>query len=198
MDSNSAAVAVFGTIFVFGAPFAALIAWRYLAHRERMEMIRHGYGPPPGAGWKSTTSQMKAGIPPQAAQMEYADASAQVSLHKGIRLAMIGLALLIGFSFIGYSSDGGPLGGPTIHPGPWLLGGLIPMFVGIAQIISALLSGAQFGVVRTTMAPPSGPPPPPPGAGVPPWGPSATYEPPPQPHTGYEELGRPTPPPDRR
>lgn len=193
MDSESAFVAVIAIFFVFGAPFAALVAWRWLGHRERMEMIRHGYGPPPGTGWKDAAAQRKAGMPPQTPP-EYADASAQVSLHKGIRLAMIGLALLIGLSFIGYNSEGGPLGGPTIHPGPWLLAGLIPMFVGIAQIIIALLSGAQFGVVRTTMMPP-----PPSGPSVPPpWAPGATYEPPPQPHTGYEELGRPTPPPDRR
>jgi len=32
------------------------------------------------------------------------------------------------------------------HVGPWLLGGLIPMFVGIAQIITAVLGGAQIAV----------------------------------------------------
>jgi len=49
--------------------------------------------------------------------------------------AFVGLAILIGLSFI---SPG--------HVGPWLLGGLIPMFVGIAQIITAVLSGAQIAV----------------------------------------------------
>jgi hypothetical protein len=196
MDFGTTLVAVFGTFCVFGAPFAALIAWRWIAHRERMEMIRHGYGPVPGTGWKDASAQMRSGVPPQAPPPP--DLSAQVSLHKGIRLAMIGLALFIGLSFIGYRSDGGAFDSPTIHPGPWLLAGLIPMFVGIAQIIVALLSGAQFGVVRPSMAAPPNPPPPP-GAGMPPpWGPSATYEPPPQPNRGYEELGRPVPPPDRR
>jgi hypothetical protein len=43
---------------------------------------------------------------------------------------MIGLALLTGLSFIGYHNHGRAFGAPTIEPGPWLLGGLIPTFVG--------------------------------------------------------------------
>ena len=196
MDFGETLVAIFGVFGVFVAPFLALIVWRWISHRERMEMIRHGYAPPPGMGWKDATAQMRTGVPPPVPPPDFYAASAQVSLHKGIRLAMIGLAIFICLSFIGYNSDGGAFGGPTIRPGPWLMGGLIPMFVGIAQIIIALLSGAQFGVVRP-MAPP--PAPPPPGPGVPPpWASQATYEPPPQPHIGYEELGRPAQPPDRR
>jgi hypothetical protein len=108
-------------------------------------------------------------------------------------LALIGLAILIGLSFIGYDTNG-PFNSPQLHPGPWLLGGLIPMFVGIAQIIVALLSGARFGV-----GPRSGPPPPYPGAPGPqaPPGPHA-YGPEPRTHSGYDELKRPVPPPERR
>ena len=63
-------------------------------------------------------------------------------LRKGIMTTFIGVALLIGLSFIGYR-DG------TWIPGPWLLGGLIPMFVGLAQVIGALLAGAEFPRSRT-------------------------------------------------
>ena len=90
------------------------------------------------------------------------------------------------------SRGDGPFGPPTIHPGPWLFGGLIPMFVGIAQIIIALAlrrdvrSRAHAAAARrhrrrgraagTFYARPSPAPP----------GPR------------YEELARPVPPPDRQ
>jgi hypothetical protein len=64
---------------------------------------------------------------------------------------------LIGLSFIGYH-DG------TWRPGPWLLGGLIPFFVGLAQIMGAILSGASFPRPDPSrMTPPPQPPPPPGG-----------------------------------
>ena len=57
-----------------------------------------------------------------------------------MQVAFIGFALLIGLGFIGYHGDG-----HFVH-GPWLLGGLIPLFVGIAQIIGAVLERrAAFG-----------------------------------------------------
>jgi hypothetical protein len=102
--------------------------------------------------------------------------------------------LLIGLSFIGYHGGDGFMSPASIHPGPWLLGGLIPMFVGIAQIIIALLSGAQFGVSVPPIAggPRGGPMPPPPSQrsyGAPPQ--------PGQPGVHYEELARPVKPPER-
>ena len=52
-------------------------------------------------------------------------------------------------SFIGFHDDEFVLG-------PWLLGGLVPMFVGVAQIVNALINGARFGATRAgTLAPPS-------------------------------------------
>ena len=93
------------------------------------------------------------------------------TLRKGITLAFIGLALLTGLSFIGLHDTGN---GYVFRPGPWLLGGLIPMFIGIAQVIIAVLSGATLGAARFNQAPPPnlyGVPPPPPSAGAAP-----TYE----------------------
>ena len=74
-----------------------------------------------------------------------------MQLRRGIQVACIGLALLIGLSFIGFHD------GRYVY-GPWLLGGLIPMFVDIAQIISAVLSGAQFGLVAARTPAASGRP----------------------------------------
>ncbi|MDQ6826111.1 MAG: hypothetical protein M3Z14_02785 [Candidatus Eremiobacteraeota bacterium] len=128
---------------IFGAPMVALIVFRILAHRERMAIIERGLTPNDfKAGRLGGTGFSQPGHAP----VDMYDAqSAQRSLRKGIILAAIGLALTIGLSFIGYDSSGGPLHGPVIEPGPWLLGGLIPMFVGIAQIIIAVLSGARIG-----------------------------------------------------
>ena len=115
--------------------------------------------------------------------------SAQCTMHRGIVTTMVGFAILIGLSFIGYHAGDGPFSPATIHPGPWLLGGLIPMFVGIAQIIIGLLSGAAF--TFHTPQPGPGPYAPPPGQR--PDGAPQPGEPGPR----YEELARPVPPPDR-
>jgi hypothetical protein len=202
MSDNS--VAALAVLCIFGAPIAAFIVMRVLAHRERIEMIRRGIVPPQNyqnKGWRSASvGNPPPGMPPPPVWVPGpSDTDApDRSLRKGIMLALIGLAILIGLSFIGYDTNG-PFNSPELHPGPWLLGGLIPMFVGIAQIIVALLSGARIG--------PAGPrpmPPPYPGASAPPPYPGAaapgpvTYEPEPRTHSGYEELKRPAPPPDRR
>jgi hypothetical protein len=131
-------------IVIFGAPIAAYVVSRVLAHQERMEMLRRGIVPPPNA--RDMRRAMKYGWTPSAMQdpsnpyvYYQTDFAAQHQLRRGVQVAFIGLALFIGLGFIGYRGDG------VFYPGPWLLGGLIPLFVGIAQIISAVLSGASFG-----------------------------------------------------
>ncbi len=153
-------VAVIAILVVFGMPLAYAIAHRWWSHQERLEMIRRGITPPldPRAArraeragynpfvYSGSTAPPYAGTDPSSGQ--YPDRV----LRKGVTISMIGLALLIGLSFI----DPG-------RPGPWLLGGLIPLFVGLAQIILALMSGAHLGgwtllgpppVQPHTMAPP--------------------------------------------
>jgi hypothetical protein len=142
---------MFAVLCIFGLPMAYAIASRYFAHQERLAMIQRGMAPPPDpramrraarSGWwcdPCAPNETSAGY-----DYGYVEWQANRSLRKGITLAMIGFALLVGLNFI----DVG-------HPGPWLLGGLIPMFVGIAQIIIALLSGARFG--NFTMGPPQQP-----------------------------------------
>ena len=194
-------VALFGIVFLFGAPVAAWIVSRVLAHQERMEMIRRGYMPPPTAqdAW-SMKQAAKYGryasgpVPPPGVpgmQQYEQGIYAQQQLRKGVTVTLVGFALLIGLSFI------------DVHtPGPWLLGGLIPMFVGIAQIIIAVMNGARFNFPAqggpssgTSFGPASSgsqygqsaEPPPPPPSGPYAWRPGAT-----------PEIEKPVPPPDPR
>lgn len=142
MDSSDV-FAFFALVIIFGAPCAVWMVSRVLAHQERMEMLRRGFTPPPDS--REMRKAMKKGwVPgsatnPSANQFFYeTDYYAQRQLRRGIQVACIGFALLIGLGFIGYRNG-------IVEPGPWLLGGLIPLFVGIAQIISAVLSGATLG-----------------------------------------------------
>ena len=145
------AVGGLAVLILFGGPIAAWIVHRVFSHAEYMAMIRNGMTPPPDPRAARRAAKYGWAPPPQAgtawptpppppvsapaAYGEYAGYYAQRQLHRGMVTAFVGLAILIGLSFI---SPG--------HVGPWLLGGLIPMFVGIAQIITAVLSGAQIAV----------------------------------------------------
>jgi hypothetical protein len=100
-------------------PICAWVFLRYLAHVERMELIRHGHVP------EATGSGLSSGPRGGSAQ-------ARIALRRGISVAFIGLVLLVGLSFIGWSN------GHFIF-GPWLLGGVIPLLAGLAQAISALV-----------------------------------------------------------
>jgi hypothetical protein len=180
---------------IFGAPVAAWIVTRVLAHNERMEMIRRGMVPPPpgvrpmpGNDWTHPGAWSgpmppppplgKRGYPPPGYD-DYFHARRQ--LRKGLTLTFIGAALLIGLGSIG----------PLAHigfAGPWLLGGLIPMFIGLAQVVSAVLGGARlpsFGAgsypgQQTTFGPPppqgGATPPQPPPNGPYAWRPGPTPE----------------------
>lgn len=198
MDDNI--VAALAVTCIFGLPVMAWIVSRVLAHQERMEMLRRGVVPPPNA--RDMRRAMKYGWTPDAMQQnpsgQYsyyaADFYAQQQLRKGMQVACVGLALLIGLGFIGYRGDG------SFHYGPWLLGGLIPLFVGIAQIIGAVMSGASFGpgAVRHRFGAP-----PPPGP-VPGPGPDLGGAAPPGPAYGgwrpgpTPEIEKPASPPDYR
>ncbi|HEV3090700.1 MAG TPA: DUF6249 domain-containing protein [Candidatus Cybelea sp.] len=195
MDDNIVAALV--VTIVFGFPCAVWLISRVLGHQERMEMLRRGFVPPPDS--REMRRAMKRGwVPggqtgPSVDQYEYQTRLyAQVQLRRGIQVAFIGFALLIGLGFIGYRGDG------IVVPGPWLLGGLIPLFVGVAQIVSAVLSGASLGVpVRrqyTSSFGPSAAPPEPPGQSTMPPGPTyGGWRPGPIP-----EIEKPASPPDYR
>jgi hypothetical protein len=171
-------IPLFAIFFVFGAPVLGFIVVRVLQHRERMEMIRLGIAPTVATrDWKSVRQVN----PPPAAAPQYdpsCDDDPRRILRKGITLTFIGFAILMGLSFIGIHDDGM---GWRFQPGPWLLGGLIPMFIGISQVIIAVLSGAVIGGPRYVNGPPPniyGVPSPPPSAGAPPnYSGSYTYRP---------------------
>ncbi len=200
MTENDAEVLVpiFGMLCIFGLPMAWLIISRWLAHRERMEMIRAGMMPPVGTGRMPRGREWANAAPPPAAakgsscEDPYTLETAQRQLRKGITLAFIGMALTIGLSFIGFHDD-------SWRPGPWLLGGLIPLFIGLAQVASAVMFGATLGPARSwgpqipSMPPPIAPGPPPPGGSAPTFDGAYTYRP-----GGTQELQPPFSPPERR
>jgi hypothetical protein len=197
---DEAWIPIIGMICIFGLPVAGWVTVRYLQHRERMTMLQHGIVPPPqgvfrrNRGWMPPPGYGAPPAAPMAGPYGYEDPnSPQCLLRKGITVTAVGLALLIGLSFIGYHGGDGLMMAPTWHPGPWLLGGLIPMFVGLAQIAIAVLSGA------TIVVPPSfgrSDVPPPPNGTARPYGSYGAPQPG-QPGPRYEELARPVPPPDR-
>jgi hypothetical protein len=159
-------VPVVATVVIVGLPVTAWMMSRILSHRERMAMLQRGYVPSPRHGWGRHRHGWVPPPPGAAAEgppwEPWSEVeSAQRSLRRGIQTTMIGLALLIGLAFIGYQSHGGPFGTPTIVPGPWLLGGLIPTFVGLAQVLVAVLSGARFGPAIPGPQPQPPPQPPP-------------------------------------
>jgi hypothetical protein len=106
-------VAIFGTI--------VLVRW--FKHREILAMVEKGL------------------LPAQYAQ--YMNASrgrgGRGLLGWGIALVMLGLALMIGLWPIGFTRAGAenpyPLGF-----GPWMLAGLIPLFIGLALLIIYFLT----------------------------------------------------------
>jgi hypothetical protein len=186
-------VAALAILFIFGAPMAAWVVSRVLAHNERMAMIRQGiippnapasafrgkvppppaWGPPPPPGAYAPPPGPHPGIYPGFDDY-YA---AQIQMRKGIRLTMIGVALLVGLGSIG-SFNGH-------YFGPWLLGGLVPMFIGIGQVLTAAANGAPIPFTAQAYAqrgryaappPPAGPSAgPPPGAAAPPPPPPGPY-----------------------
>jgi hypothetical protein len=194
MDSDGL-IPLFAIFCIFGLPVVAWMFFRLMAHRERMEMLRQGFLPGSLEAKRWTAGQTSAPPPGRPlAQAPTEDWSVQgaATLRKGITLTMIGFAITLGLSFIGYHE------GTGWHPGPWLLGGLIPMFVGIAQVLIGLMSGATLGPQRVWTA---GPPPPlysaeppiPPSGSVPTYDSSYTYRPGDSP-----ELRPPSSPPERR
>lgn len=155
-------VPLFGIFCTFALPVLAFVFFRVLKHRERLEMIRNGFDPgtrfPKNVRGATASSNYDGGA---RSLPIHTDEAAQTTLRKGITLTFIGLAITIGLSFIGYHSEASiPLPGfapttTTWEPGPWLLGGLVPMFVGLAQVVIALLSGATLRPLSA--APASGP-----------------------------------------
>lgn len=189
-------VPIVGILVIFGLPLFYAIVNRVLAHQERVEMIRRGIVPPPGdPRWEKRMGRAGYGMSgpgysPDDAYGGYGQWHADRALRKGITLAMIGFALVVGLSFINIG-----------RPGPWLLGGLIPLFIGIAQIIIAFLSGARIAPGMMNPPPPGAQPGPQQQYQQPSSFGSAPRDVPPGPYAWRPgpttELERPAPPPDK-
>ena len=106
-------VAIFGTI----------VALRWFKHREILAMVDKGLLPTPYAQ------------PGRASR-------GRGSLGWGVGLAMLGLALIIGLWPLGFTRLAGAAG-VSPYPlrfGPWMLIGLIPLFIGLALLIIYFLA----------------------------------------------------------
>ncbi len=129
---------------IFGMPIAYAIINRVLAHQERLEMLRRGITPPPDPRLLRRMAKYGAppyGVPPPQPGFDPYNnpRRANGQLRGGIVVTLVGFAITVGLSLIRPG-----------HPGPELLGGLIPLFIGIAQIIIAMMAGAQFGSFTLT------------------------------------------------
>src|SRR5215208_673046 len=60
-------------------------------------------------------------------------------LRWGIFITVLGLALTLGLYLIGFSAGYDY----PLHLGPWMLGGFVPLFLGLALILSHFLSQKQ-------------------------------------------------------
>ncbi len=107
----------------FALVFGFIMIWRWFRHREIMAQIQHGLV-----------------IGDQQAEIANARVS-QKLLGRGLALAAVGLALLIGLYPFGFVvSEPWPL-----HFGPWMLLGLIPLFTGLALLVTYYVSGRNHG-----------------------------------------------------
>ena len=106
-------VAIFGTIVVL----------RWFKHREILAMVEKGLLPTPYA------------------QPERAPIGRGL-MGWGVGLAMLGLALIIGLWPLGFTRLAGAPGRSQypLHFGPWMLMGLIPLFIGLALLIFYFLA----------------------------------------------------------
>ena len=86
--------------------FGFLAFLRYLSYRETIVLAEKGLTKP-----ESTSTNRL--------------------LRWGIIIAMLGLALTIGLYFAGFASAAQY----PLHLGPWMLGGLIPLFLGLGLIL---------------------------------------------------------------
>jgi sterol desaturase/sphingolipid hydroxylase (fatty acid hydroxylase superfamily) len=60
-------------------------------------------------------------------------------LHWGILVTGLGIALSLGLYFAGFDSAASY----PLHLGPWMLGGLVPLFLGLSLILSHFLTQKQ-------------------------------------------------------
>ncbi|WDL98764.1 DUF6249 domain-containing protein [Alicyclobacillus sp. ALC3] len=97
-------------VFVIAVILGFVVLMRYLKYRERMLLVQRGVDPADLQPWSRTGR----------------NGSTERQLRSGIITSLVGVALLIGLW--------------TLGTGPWLLGGLIPLAVGIGELLTFVLT----------------------------------------------------------
>ncbi len=122
-------------IAFLAAIFGTIVLLRWFKHREIMALAEKGLLPEQYTGYKSA-------------------ARGRGLLGWGIALAALGLALLIGLYPIGFVGRPGPEHGSwyPLNFGPWMLGGLIPLFIGLALLITYFLTRNNEKSLETEVA----------------------------------------------
>ena len=103
-----------GVVVTIVVIFGFLAFLRYMNYKETLALAEKGLAKPESNSPKSL-------------------------LHWGIIIAALGLALSIGLYPIGFNS------GPNypLHLGPWMLGGFVPLFLGIGLILIHYLTDKE-------------------------------------------------------
>jgi uncharacterized membrane protein len=110
------AMCVTPTVFLI-VIFGTIIVMRWFKHREIMAMVEKGVLPERYAEYTSASRGQRG----------------RGTMGWGIALAALGLALMAGLWPLGFARMGG---GPyPLHFGPWMLIGLVPLFIGVALLI---------------------------------------------------------------
>ncbi len=97
-------------VFVIAVIFGFIVLMRYLKYRERMLLAQRGFDPADLQPWSRLDR----------------NGSPERQLRSGIITSLVGVALLVGLW--------------TLGTGPWLLGGLIPLAVGIGELLTFVLT----------------------------------------------------------
>lgn len=111
------ALCVIPTAFLI-AIFGTIIVMRWFKHREIMAMVEKGVLPEQHAEYTSASRGQHG----------------RGTMGWGIALAALGLALMAGLWPLGFARMGGG-GRYPLNFGPWMLIGLIPLFIGIALLV---------------------------------------------------------------
>lgn len=82
-------------------------------------------------GYRERMAMIEKGIAPPCCDEHRGEGDRKAGLRRGITVAMVGLALTLGLM--------------TLGVGPWLLGGLIPLFVGLSILVDYYLSPGDSG-----------------------------------------------------
>lgn len=111
---NSDFIPVIGISSILIIVFGFIVLMRYITYKENLTLAEKGITRPEQKNGKGL-------------------------LRWGIIITALGLAFTIGLYPIGFAFGGGfPL-----HLGPWMLGGFVPLFLGLGLILLHYLTGKE-------------------------------------------------------